>query len=1609
MNFLHYVLQEIKSRRLSHTHALDLMRQYHEGGAGRGAPEHLHPLLQRNVSTLAEQRFCTEFNGDEPWLADHLVRGMKVLPGAAHLEMACEAVRRALELPADAFGITLEAVVFERPIALAEAALTVWIALTAQADGTVSFEILTEAGDDEIVHSRGRVRVDASAPPLVTEQPPVLDGAQEIATADCYAAFARMGLQYGPAHQVLRSVRAGRDAQGRRTAVARIALPECVDGDRAAYLLHPSLLDGALQAGIGLASDAERANGERLLLPWTIDRLHVFAPLPPTATVIVRESGDSNDTVRKFDLSVVGPEGRLVARLDGYGSRVVARVDAAQQTVLLAPAWQPTGDARLASGWAHHLVLLAGLPSPDLAARVRAVLPDAECVELHSAAAATADRYADLAAQLLARLQALLAAHPAGRLRVQLALPDDDEADGLLHGLSGMLKSAHLEHPRVETQQLRLDAARTVDEMAAGILRQADRAEQDLRERSGVWQRAGFDAVDAAATTRPCWATGDVVLITGGAGGLGRLCADALVEQGCKVMLAGRSAPDDAQRAWLSARADALDYQQVDVTDAAATQRLVAAILARHGRLDGVFHAAGVLRDGALHAKTAEDLRAVLAAKVGGLINLDEATRDTALKHFVLFSSMVAVLGNAGQADYAAANGFMDAYAHRRNRLAAQGRRHGRTVAVNWPLWADGGMRMSAGALEQMQTRAGVTPLPAAAGLAALEQALALGVPQLAVMHGDAGRIRRTLLDATPAPADATPDAADVSDAGELRGQIQAALTARVAEQLKFKLEDLDGETSLDEFGFDSVSLTTFANTLNQCYGLELTPTVLFEHSTLARLAEYLALAQRAAMLRHFSVAGPARTRGEEAAATPMPPIEPTPATRRSRRGRMPAPVPPVGACVAGTANALAEPVAIIGVSGCFPQAADIDAFWANLEAGRDCIGEMPAHRWDADALAGGSTAGASLTRQVGVIDGLDEFDPQFFGISPREAETMDPQQRLLMTHVWAAIEDAGYAAQSLSGSRTALIIGTSASGYSALLRQAGEAIEGYSSTGAVASVGPNRMSFLLNLHGPSEPVETACSSSLVAIHRAVELLQSGQCTLAVAGGVNTLISSEIHVSFGKAGMLSPDGRCKTFSDQANGYVRGEGVGMLVLKPLSAAERDGDRIYALVRATAENHGGKANSLTAPNPRAQADLIKTAIRQAGVDPATIGYIEAHGTGTSLGDPIEVQGLKTAFQELAGERGETLPEARCGIGSVKTNIGHLELAAGVAGVIKVLMQMRHRTLAPSLHCDTLNPYVELDGSPFYVVREKREWLPVHDAAGRPLPRRAGVSSFGFGGVNAHVVLEEYVAGDVARAASGAGPVLIVLSARNDERLRERARQLLDAIERQGLGQADLADLAYTLQAGRDAMEARLACVVGTIDELRHKLARYLADEAAIENLYRGEAKRQKELVAVFAADEELQEAIGKWIRRGKLGKLAELWVKGVTLDWSQLYGATMPRRIGLPTYPFARERYWVPQDGARAVAATAGAAALHPLLQRNSSTLSEQRFSTTFTGQEFFLAEHVVRGARVLPGVAQLEMARAAACMALELDERAPVGIRDRGWASAGKLSCRARAR
>lgn len=553
--------------------------------------------------------------------------------------------------------------------------------------------------------------------------------------------------------------------------------------------------------------------------------------------------------------------------------------------------------------------------------------------------------------------------------------------------------------------------------------------------------------------------------------------------------------------------------------------------------------------------------------------------------------------------------------------------------------------------------------------------------------------------------------------------------------------------------------------------------------------------------------------------------------------------------------------VAVVGMACRFPGANDYDQFWANLLSGTNSISEIPANRWDWSSYFGNSYTGKnkSHSKWGGFVADADKFDAAFFGISPREAERMDPQQRLMLELAWQCIEDVGYLPEELAGRDIGVFIGSCNYDYKELQEKHCAEVEGHTSTGTYNCIIPNRLSFFFNFHGPSVAVDTACSSSLVALQQAIHAIKSGECEAALAGGVSILATPTSYISFSKVGMLSPSGLCKTFDDAADGYVRGEGGGLLYLKPVRKAIEDGDEIWGVIKGTAINHGGRVRSLTAPSAISQSKVITAALKQAGVSPATVTYVEAHGTATPLGDPIEIHGLTRAFQQVAKGNGEILDKHYCGIGAVKSNIGHLEPAAGVASIIKVLLAMRHETLPANLNFSKLNPRLKLDDSPFYILDGRQPWTRLWAEDGSIVPLRAGVSCFGFGGVNSHVILEERGkaqshggsdnlrnAGSAAQESAQVSPAcLLTLSAANEASLRKLGARYADLLR---AAPDRFADICREANTTRTRMSLRLS-VVAPVEQTIAALKTYARDGVCSPPLNLGGSPREEPVIGLL----------------------------------------------------------------------------------------------------------------------------------------------------------------
>ncbi|WP_246059698.1 SDR family NAD(P)-dependent oxidoreductase [Paenibacillus lautus] len=925
---------------------------------------------------------------------------------------------------------------------------------------------------------------------------------------------------------------------------------------------------------------------------------------------------------------------------------------------------------------------------------------------------------------------------------------------------------------------------------------------------------------------------------------------------------------------------------------------------------------------------------------------------------------------------------------------------------------------------------------------------------------------------------------------------IEWFLRQLMADTLNCKVEDIHPESGYYEMGLDSPRLLEIVRAIETSINISLSPTLLFEYTTIAELSSYLEenYASKFKQPEAASVISVPDTASDP---------EFQSSSKRSFSGSNLSDNP-----------ATEGDVAIIGMSGRYPQARNLHEFWRNLQEGKDCISEIPKSRWDWKTMDGIKSAGGkAMSKWGGFIDDPDCFDPKFFRISPREAETMDPQERLFLETCWEAIEDAGYTPKSLVPPRgknnrrkVGVFAGVMHKDYSLVGAEAasqGEAFPLSLNAGPIA----NRVSYFCNFHGPSMTVDTLCSSSLTAVHLAMESLKRGESEVALAGGVNLSLHPSKYMTYGLWGMHSSDGYCHTFGEGGDGYVSAEGVAAVLLKPLNKAIQDNDRIYAVIKGSAINHVGTVSGIMVPGPVAQGEVIADCLEQSGINPRTIGYIEAHGTGTSLGDPIEIEGLMKAFELYTRER------QYCSIGSVKSNIGHAESAAGVIGLQKAALQIYHKTLVPSLHSEQLNPYIDFEQSPFYVQHTKEEWKqPVTMEGMRKIsyPRRAALSSFGATGSNAHMILEEYIGAkvsDTTQANHGQDrPVIVPVSAKNEERLKTYAKEMLDyllglpesepvqqdkepgftvglqgklkelladimhvheelieldvpwseygvepvhirllkgkiqdeflvEIDDQEWGQRStiasvtahllnehpevmgapnvetdhddgpddqvkrgqnrsiisIEDVAYTLQVGREAMDERVVFVAQDILELIQELQAFLENKE-LKHGFRGNAKLMKDTAASSSAGDRNKQSVRQWIDEGYWAELAEGWASGMELDWNLLYGeSTRPSRISLPTYPFARERYWVPAAG-KPIVAAAAEAGIHPLLHKNTSDFTEQRFSSTFRGNEFFLSDHVVGKQKILPGVAYLEIARMAVMESLGSRAEHHTGIR-----------------
>ncbi|MDT5041152.1 MAG: hypothetical protein QOE51_2137, partial [Actinoplanes sp.] len=1364
--------------------------------AGLGAAS--HPLLAAAVSLANSDGLLMTGRlsiRTHPWLADHRVGDTVLLPGTAFLELAVRA--------GDGVGCDrVEELTLAAPLVLTgdvAVQVQVWVG-TADEDGRRTLGIYSRPDGTEEEpwqqHAAGVLATGEYTADFDAESWPPAD-AEALSIDGLYDRLAGAGFHYGPAFAGLTAVWKRGDE-----VFAEATLPESAAGDAGRFGIHPALLDAALHAaaftggadgggiggggaegggsGGGGSGGGGSGGGGGLPFAWQDVSLHATG----AATVRVRLSWSGDDALA---IALADAAGQPVASIAALALRSAdgaqpAPAVAIQREAMFELRWIPVRGTVSAPASVGVLGVdpfgldfdewTTGSPVPAVVLVPLAGEPDPDDVvgSVHT-----------LTAEALTLIQTWLAEDRDASSRLVFVTRGAVETvtDPAAAAVWGLVRSAEAEHPG----RFGLIDLGPGETLPAQALRDD---ESQLIVRDGTIRAARLARHQSTQPVDAGWDPDGTVLITGGTGGLGGVFARHLVtDRGMRhLVLVSRRGEAPELAAELTGLGAEVTIEACDVADPVAVGTLLAGI---DRPVTAIVHTAGVLDDGVIESLTLDRLDAVLRPKADAVWNLHRASAGLDLCGFVVFSSLAGTMGGRGQGNYAAANAFIDAVAQLRRDAGLPG------LSLGWGPWEPvGGMT---GALSDADlrrlARMGTPAISVEQGTALFDVAITADGPSvllpvrldLAVLGalGDVppvlrglvspgSRSRRIAITSTETAAGLVQRLSRLDDDARTR-EVVELVRAQVAAVLGHHGTDqIDADLQFRELGFDSLTAVELRGRLSAATGLRTSATAVFDYPTVTALARHLV---EELMGGQKSVIAPvARGAGAD------------------------------------------DPIVIVGMSCRYPGGVSSpEDLWRLVSEETDAISGLPADRgWDLDALydPDPDTPGTSYSRHGGFLHDAGEFDSAFFAMSPREAMATDAQQRLLLETSWEAFERAGIDPVSLRGSATGVFAGVMYNDYGAVL--AGGEYEGFQ-TGNAPSIASGRISYVLGLEGPAVTVDTACSSSLVAMHWAMQALRAGECTLALAGGVTVMSTPTSLIEFSRQRGLAPDGRCKAFSDDADGVGWSEGVGMLVLERRSHAVRNGHPILAVVRGSAINSDGASNGLTAPNGPSQQRVIRAALAGAGLGPDEVDVVEAHGTGTSLGDPIEAQALLATYGK------DRDPQRPLLLGSVKSNIGHTQAAAGVAGVIKMVLAMRHGQVPRTLHADRPSSHVDWSVGAVELLRERAAW-PSTDR-----PRRAGVSSFGISGTNAHLILEQEPCAPAPASVSD-GPAALPISGKSPDVVRAQAARLSAFLTEHP--ELDLVEVGHALATSRSAFDQR-AVVFGDRDGVLRSLAALAADRS------------------------------------------------------------------------------------------------------------------------------------------------------------------------------------
>lgn len=1350
-----------------------------------------HPSLGGEVSLAGakgESRFESFVEPDSPpWLPDHEVMGQVVMPGAAFVELALAATDLA----------QLHDVKFEQPLRPMSRTALQTVIKTSTVEGeknrtieTFSRPAESSAWTRHFTTSATTAKPAPKATEVSLEQLRSQPG-EKVSAQKFYAAMAELGLNYGPSFQTIQQLRVNQSG-----VLATLA----TQGDVRGYLIPPPLLDGAIHSlAVGLINE----DGDSLFLPVGMKRVSLYAAVENKLICHAKWTKPDGE-FRTADLVLMDGDGKIVGEIESLQVQQVSRSALRQISgsgsarLLYEMQWQ---NFRLpAPVETNRNWLLVGNGTGALTEKLTDAGHNVKIVE----AAVDWDTVFDedftpegilwdfgsvgdteLHCTSILNLVKALADKEIQRLECGLQLlthqatncGDQTDVDPNQAQFLGLGRVIGAERPEFRCRLI--DVADSSEQTCAALFDflVTETKESQFAVRDGQFHVPRLKQSKLPKDLDSFSADGDsAYLITGGLGMLGRQAAKWLAGKGAgQIVLVSRRQPDEATRTFL----DEVESGGCDIVVHPAdfsSRQSVEQLFANFGKtwkpLKGVIHAAGVLDDGLIAEQTWERFEKVLAPKVTGGQLLHEFTRELALDFFVLYSSAASVLGSPGQSNYATGNAFLDGLAwHRRSQgLPA--------ISINWGPWTEG---MAADPMiAKRLALQGITALTVDEAHDAMEKMIVGDLPQTTVMDVDWRRMVMGLGSEVPslleglAPARRRSAGGDSEFVAKIKKMQPAParelMVKTIGEQLQRILSTPElpqTDRPLIEMGLDSLMAVEFGTELQIMLGDQfvVAPTLLFDHHTVDAISDHV-----------LALIG-------DAEGDPQPAVTATETTAEDTSAKM----------------VSRDDIAIIGMSCRFPGAENVEQFWQNLLDGVDSVSEIPDDRWDVDQFfSADRQPGKMYTKEGGFLEDIGHFDAELFNISPQEACWIDPQHRMLLENSYTALENAGIATAPLVDNNVGVFMGIMGQDYAFLPRlENSKIVEAFQGAGLSHSAGVGRISYVFGFEGPSVAVDTASSSSLVALYQAMRSLQDGGCNIALAGGVNAILAPVNSLLMSKAGLLSPDGRCKSFSASADGFGRGEGCGVVVLKRLSDAQRDGDNVMAVVRGAAVSHNGFSGGITAPSGKAQSRVIADALKDARVAPNQVQYLEAHGTGTEYGDPIEIGAAAAVYGKGRPKSNPLL------VGTVKANISHLEAAGGVSGLIKAVLCLHYGVIPQQLYSDQPSPHVPWKRMPVKMITDQTQWPDSQERA----ERFAAVTALGLVGTNAHVVLSKTVDTTEATSESNAAQHnLLLISAKDESALANLAKRYTERLI--SISPEDFGDLCYSSAVGRRHYDFRVA---------------------------------------------------------------------------------------------------------------------------------------------------------------------------------------------------------